>query len=74
MPYKEQKKVKGGSGMWSTEDSLELPWVDFSKASRVRESLRQSLLVRRNRELSFEELDLVTAAGLAHPSKDNRVQ
>ncbi|MBR1859986.1 MAG: hypothetical protein IJ797_10875 [Selenomonadaceae bacterium] len=49
----------------------ELKEVDFSKFSKIKESLFQSLLENRGkkRELDFEELDYASAAGVNHAEK-----
>lgn len=51
------------------EKNLEM---DFSRFSRVRESLRMRLILRHradNEEMSMEEMDYVAAAGTPTPKK-----
>lgn len=51
-----------------------LQTTDFSKHSKVKESLRQKILLNRNNELSLDELDMITAAGaVALPPKEDRI-
>lgn len=46
-----------------------LEMMDFSKMSKVRDSLKNKLLGEYRNELSMDELDLVAAAGPGHELK-----
>lgn len=51
----------------------EIQTLDFSKFSKIKDSLYQTLLRKREmkRELDFEELDYTAAAGVNHIPKNN---